>query len=149
MCVYLNLSGDHNKAWSTEGCSIVTSRTNHTTTTCACDHMTLFAVLMEANSDTVTRPAIVQAWSPVFQQIIITKVIKNNQSQQTRTIPWTDQTSKGAKCGKTYNGCQARKTYELLRVGTQGVSNAGKRPKIRQSLDLPWNIGKNWFVILS
>ena len=53
-CVFLNLSSEHKKTWSTEGCSVVSSRTNITTTTCACDHMTLFAVLMDASGDTVT-----------------------------------------------------------------------------------------------
>ncbi|KAJ7374174.1 hypothetical protein OS493_009516 [Desmophyllum pertusum] len=54
LCVFLNLSRKHNKAWSTDGCRIVSSRTNSTTTTCACDHMTLFAVLMDASGDTIT-----------------------------------------------------------------------------------------------
>lgn len=47
-------------------------------------------------------------------------------------------------------GVKPEKTYELLRAGTQGVSNAGKRPKIMKAWILPWNIEKNgllWFQV--
>ena len=119
MCVFLNLSGDHNKGWSTEGCSVVSSRTNSTTTTCACDHMTLFAVLMEASSDTVTKLAIAEPCC-LFFQYLVTKVIKTDQSEH-RHIKRVSSAVKlsSAKRGKIHHGYQARETI-------QWVSSAGK-----------------------
>ncbi|XP_022798427.1 uncharacterized protein LOC111336573 isoform X2 [Stylophora pistillata] len=50
-CVFLNLKIKNNTAWSTDGCNVVSSRTNRTTTSCACDHMTVFGILMAINGD--------------------------------------------------------------------------------------------------
>lgn len=88
VCVFLNLSSELNKAWSTEGCSVVSSRTNSTTTTCACDHMTLFAVLMDASGGTVSSSAMVCCIATVETRQVFSynihnmkiKVIKTDQS---------------------------------------------------------------------
>lgn len=53
-CVFLNLRTKNDTAWSTDGCNVVSSLTNRTTTSCACDHMTVFGILMEINDYKVT-----------------------------------------------------------------------------------------------
>ena len=144
MCVFLNLSGNRKEAWSTEGCSVVSSRTNSTTTTCACDHMTLFAVLMEASSDTVNRPAIAEPCY-LFFQYLVTKAIQTDQSQRkhkqrvssagkrtsvkrgktqnefqarenTQRVPSAGKHSVGGLCGKTNNGCLARGNIQRVSI---------------------------------
>ena len=35
--------------WSDEGCRLVTENTTKTLTTCECDHLTLFAVMVESS----------------------------------------------------------------------------------------------------
>ena len=57
ICVFINISESNIKAqenvWSSRGCELVTSQTSRTTTTCACNHMTLFAVLMDSGGNKV------------------------------------------------------------------------------------------------
>ena len=56
--MFINISESNIRAqkdvWSSRGCELVTSQTSRTTTTCACHHMTLFAVLMDSGGNKVS-----------------------------------------------------------------------------------------------
>ena len=45
---------DESAIWNTSGCRLVPSESNLTTTTCECDHLTIFAALMDPYDSTVS-----------------------------------------------------------------------------------------------
>lgn len=44
-----------NSQWSDEGCRLVTNETTKDVTTCECDHLTLFAVMVESSEGDVVK----------------------------------------------------------------------------------------------
>ena len=45
---------DESAIWNTSGCRLVPSESNATMTTCECDHLTIFAALMDPYDSTVS-----------------------------------------------------------------------------------------------
>lgn len=45
---------DESAIWNTSGCRLVPSESNVTMTTCECDHLTIFAALMDPYDSTVS-----------------------------------------------------------------------------------------------